>query len=181
MYAIIIVPAIILVVIIITTAKNQLFNANGYNIKIEEASKSIELLQEETIKLLTKISKTINNQLDSKSFKSLTKIKNTSLNMLELDEYLKTLNNELKEAFEYNKIEVSKDDLELLNKYKNDKMEIEALKLYYNDNIDKLNKYLKSFKRIFIKFIKKYKKREKFNIVKEIEFEILKKKNNSKE
>ena len=174
--------AIILILFIIfIVIKNQIIYIEGYNIRIEESSKSIEMLQEEAIDILSKISKKVKNETDEKVFKDLPKIKNKSHDIYEIDKYLIKLNKELEETLEYSKIDFSKDDINLLNNYRDNKIELNALKEYYNKTIEKYNLYIKSLKRLIIKIFKKLKQKEMFNIEKEIEFEILKRKDNSEE
>ncbi len=106
-------------------------------------------------------------------------MKNKEFDIFELDKELIELNKELKDILEYNKIDFSKEEQDLLNKYRDTKIELSALKQYYNNSVEKYNSYIKSFKRILTKLIKKSKKKESFNIEKEIEFEILKKNNST--
>ena len=181
LYTICIASAILLVFIIILIIKSQIMNIDGYNIRIEESSKSIEMLQKEEINLLTKISKKVKEQTEESVFKDLPKMKNKSLDMFELDKKLFDLNKELNDTFEYNKINFEKEDMDLLNKYRDNKIELGALKQYYNDSIESYNKYIKSIKRLFIKILKKLKQKDTFDIEKEVEFEILKKNNSSED
>ena len=180
LYTICIACAILLVFIFFLIIRNQIINIDGFNIRMEESSKSIEMFQKEEIDLLSKISKAIKGQTEDKIFKELPKMKNKTLDMFEIDKNLIEFNKELKDTLEYNKIEFSKDDITLLNKYRDNKIELAALKQYYNDNVEKYNLYIKSIKRLLIKIFKKLKKKELFNLEKEVEFEILKKKDNSK-
>ncbi len=176
----IIVPIIILLLfLIILGFYNQSLNISIYKIKLKEAKKAIKELQKSEINILTKLSKKLKTNKDEKILENIPKINNDQLTIYEVDYILYDLNKEIKEFFEYNKVELDEEITECIKNYKKDRAEIKALKDYYNSNCTLYNEYIRSFKRLLIKIVKKLKKATPFIIKKEVEFEILKKEDNS--
>ena len=59
----------------------------------------------------------------------------------------------------------------------NTNIEIKALLKFYNKNVELYNKIISKFSRLLLRIIKRYSKKETFEIEDEVEFEILKEKN----
>ena len=172
-YVIIAAIIVFIIFLISLTYYSQINTIDNIKIKLEEATKNISIIQEKEISILTKISKDFQKQYNKKPLSNLSKIKNKSLNLLELEAELNLLNQTLKEFIEDNNIT----NYDNMNDLHSTLIELKSLKLFYNQYAEKYNTLISSFKYLLIKIIKKERKKDKFEISKEIEFEILKKDN----
>lgn len=170
-YAFISIIIIFIIFLVVLIYYDQTNTIDNMKIKLEEAKKSISIVQEKEIELLTKISKDFQKQYNKKAIPNLSKIKNKSLNIFELDKELELLNKTLKEFVEDNNINI----YEKMNELHSTLIELKSLKIFYNRYAEKYNKLVSKFQYIIFKLIKKERKIELFEIQKEIEFEILKK------
>ena len=137
---------------------NQNIYIKTYKIKLEEGMDSIKTYQKTETETLNKISKKLNSDEITASVKELSKAKSSQLSEFEKEEKLHSLNKDIKDYFEYNKVDLDKDFVELIKKYKKMIVEKNALKLYYNSNCEMYNDYIKGIKHLLIKIIKKAKK-----------------------
>ena len=155
---------------------NKLCIIKVFNIKIDEAMKNIEILQEKEIELLTKVSKKINEKSDEKILKNLPKTKNKELNTFELQKELALFNKEINDIIIEGSIKLSDEEKSLISLLRNNSIELEAIEQYYNEEAEKYNKTIKKIKYLFVRIIKRLRKKEIFNFEKTVDFEILKEK-----
>ena len=171
---------VIIIFLILLALYNQKRKVEMFNIKFNDSINTIDLLQESELDSITKLSKLIKTKKNDKLFKGINKIKADEHDVFEIDEILSNENKELKDYLEYNQIEYTDEFIKTIREYKKIRVETLALKEYYNSNVEEYNKYIKKITHLLIKIIKKAKTKELFEIRKEIEFEILKKKDSSK-
>ncbi len=179
-YAVCIAIIVIIVFLIVLSFYNQKRKIELYNVKFNDSINSINLLEEAELESISKIIKLLKIKKDNKLVKDLNDIKEEEKDTFEIDEYLGKTNVELKDYFEYNKVTFTEELVNTLREYKKTRVESLALKEYYNSNVEKYNSYIKKITHLLIRIIKKAKIKEKFEIKKEVEFEILKKKDSSK-
>ena len=163
------------IIIITLVEKHKQVTIDNLIIKIDEATKEIDILLQKKIELLTKLSKSINKTTDKKILTDISKIKNKKLNIFELEEQLYTIKKEFDNYVEENNSTPKDDNQTLITKLERNDLELKALKLYYNKESYTYNTYIKKLTYLLAKIIKKYKKKNLFDIKKEVEFEILKK------
>lgn len=177
----VIIGIIFIILLIIILEKDKALYFDVINVKIEEATKDITILLEKKLELLTKISKSLNDDSDEAKnvITNISKIKNKKLTIIELEKELYNTKLLLDKYIENNNIKIEEAETQnMINLLNNNEIEIKALKLFYNKEVETFNNDIKKFKNLFIKAIKKYTKLEVFSFQKEVEFEILK--NNKK-
>ncbi len=172
-YALCIMIGLFIIGIIVLITLTKINTINNYNIKIKEAIKSIDILQEKELALFTKISKKVNPKLDEKILTNITKIKNKDLNMFERQEEFYSLHKEVKNLLTEGSIELEPAEKALFEKLKTNSIELSAVETYYNEQADAYNSYIKKFHNLLIKLFKRLKKVETFTFKKVVEFEIL--------
>lgn len=174
MFIYIIIFVVFSIIIITLIEKHKQVTIDNLIIKISEATKEIDILLQKKIELLTKLSKIINKTTDKKILSDISKIKNKKLNMFELEEQLYVIKNEFDNYAEENNLILDEDNQILISKLERNDLELKALKLYYNKETNIYNVYIKKITYLLTRIRKKYKKKDLFNIKKEVEFEILK-------
>ena len=177
-YAIGIMVILFIIGIIVLVTFNKTNRIKSYDIKLKEAIKNIELLQEKELALFTKLSKKINPRLDEKIFTSVPKIKNKELDMFEKQEEFYTLHKEAKNLLTEGSVEFESAEKGLFEKLKTNSIELFAVEKYYNEQADNYNTYIKKFHNLIIRLIKRLKKVNTFKFKKVVEFEILEKNTN---
>lgn len=173
-YKILILLLVFIVLNIIIFFYNKLVIIKNLNVKMDEAKKDIDILQEKELNILTKISKKMNSRLNEKILINLPKIKNKNLNIFELQKELHELNNEINNIILEGSIELIDEEKSLVRHLKNTSLKLEAVEQYYNSNANMYNSYIKKIKYLFIRIIKRLKKVDIFYFEKSIDFEILK-------
>lgn len=166
------------IIIIAICIHNQIMNIEKIQIKINEAENNINILLEKKLNLLSNISKTINAKNKEKVLVELPKIKNKKLEIFDLINESSKLNKELNNFIEDNNYILSDEEDSLMKDLYNTNLEINAIIDYYNLNSDLYNKTIKKPTYLFIRIIKRFVKKEKILVEKEVEFEILKQNNN---
>lgn len=131
-----------------------------YIIRIEEANNNIHSNINNKIELLKKL-----NDITKESDNDESEIKiienYQELSTLELDKYLCTVNEKLKEVKENNKENTEYDNIEIeINKLD---IELTSLKKYYNNIAEKYNKMINFTPYKIVAHIKKYEILEQFN------------------
>lgn len=172
-YAIAIMIILFIIGIIVLIILSKLNKINSYDIKLNEAKKSIEILQEKELTLFSKISKKINPKLDEKIFANITKIKNKNLNMFEKQEEFYKLYKEAKNLLTEGSLDLESSEKNLFEKLKTNSIELNAVEAYYNEQANSYNSYIKKFHNLLIRLIKRLKKVNTFEFKKVVEFEIL--------
>ncbi|MGN1000437.1 MAG: hypothetical protein ACI4OG_00685 [Bacilli bacterium] len=166
------------IIILIVCIHNQIMNIEKIQININEAENNINILLEKKLNLLGNISKTINTESKEKILTELPKIKNKKTEIFELINESNKLNKELDNFIEDNNYVLSDDEDNLMKDLYNTNLEINAIIDYYNLNSDLYNKTIKKPTYLFTRIIKRFDKKEKIIVEKEVEFEILKQNNN---
>lgn len=174
MFIYIIIGVVFFIILIAIIENHKQLTLDNFIIKINEATKDIEILLEKKIELLSKISKSINKNEEQKILSNISKIKNKKLDMFELENQLYNLKKELDNYIEDNNLTFEENIENLIKKLENTELELKSLKLYYNKEAEIYNNHIKKITYIFLKMIKKHNEKYLFSIQKEIEFEILK-------
>lgn len=174
MFTYIIIGIVFFIILIIIIENHKRLMLDNLTIKIDEATKEIEILLEKKTELLSKLSKIIGKLTDKKVLNEISRIKNKKLDMFELEKQLYDLKKELNNYTEDNNLVLKEEEQTLIKKLESNDLELKALKLYYNNEVEIYNTYIKKITYLIIKLIKKYKKIQLFTIEKEVEFEILK-------
>lgn len=164
-------------ILIILTIYSQIINIKYDNLMFNEINDDIKSLQKKQISHLHKVAKAVEEIKNVKILENLNDLKNDEIQSQELDKKLQNQIKELKDFLFENKIELNKENKQLINILKNNVTEIKALKELYNIKLEKYNKKFQKFWYIIPKLITKSKKKEKYIIEKEIDFEILKPQN----
>lgn len=175
----IIISALIAIILIITIIliKSFIKKVNIYIIKINEATKNIDLLLEKKLNLLTKIKDRLKETIEENIMDRLPKIKNQSLDSFELDAEIELIEKELKDSLEYNKKIILDDETNIfLRNLERANIDLKATKNYYNDNCEIYNSIIGKFPTSIIAKIKHYDLLDFYQNKKEEEFEILKEK-----
>lgn len=173
----IIIGIIILIIIFVALIKSFLNTVSIYTIKINEATKNIDLLLEKKLTLLTKIKEKTKDNIEDNLMEKLPKIKNQNLDSFELDAEIDLMTKELKDVLEYNKKIILDDETNiLLRNLERASIDLNATKNYYNDNCEIYNNLIAKFPTNIIAKIKHYDHLDFYENKKEEEFEILKEK-----
>ena len=134
-YIIIGIITLVIIIIFAFLIKSFLNKVNVYIIKINEATKNIDLLLEKKLNLLTKIKDRLKECIEENFMEKLPKIKNQNLDSFELDAEIELMTKELKEVLEYNKKVILDDETNiLLRNLDRSSIDLIATKNYYNDN-----------------------------------------------
>lgn len=174
MFIYIIIGVVFSIILITIIENHKKLILDNLIIKTNEATKDIEILLEKKTEILSKISKSVNNNEDKKILSNISKIKNKKLDMFELEKELYSLKKEFDNYIEDNSLTFDETVENLTKKLDNTELELKSLKLYYNKEAKIYNNYIKKITYIFLKTIKKHNPKDLFDIQKEIEFEILK-------
>ena len=105
------------------------------------------------------------------------KIKNKALDSFGLYKELNKNNKELNDFIEGYEYVLPDEEDKMMKDLYNTNIEIKALLKFYNKNVELYNKIISKFSRLLLRIIKRYSKKEVFEIEDEVEFEILKEKN----
>lgn len=176
-YIIIGIITLVIIIIFAFLIKSFLNKVNVYIIKINEATKNIDLLLEKKLNLLTKIKDRLKECIEENFMEKLPKIKNQNLDSFELDAEIELMTKELKEVLEYNKKVILDDETNiLLRNLDRASIDLIATKNYYNDNSEIYNTIISKFPTNIIAKIKRYDQLDFYENKKEEEFEILKEK-----
>lgn len=174
MFIYIIIGIVFFIILILIIENHKSLILDNLIIKLNEATKDIEILLEKKTEILSKLSKKFSKEEDKKILTDISKIKNRKLNMFELEGQLYYLKKELDNYIEDNKLTLDETDQNLIKKFENNELELKSLIFYYNKEAELYNNYIKKIAYTLIKIIKKHNKKELFTIKKEVEFEILK-------
>lgn len=175
-YVYIILGIVFISAVILIILKNQVLNIESITIKIKEAKENINILLEKKIKILSDVSKVINDKEEDKILLNINKIKNKNLDDFQLYKELNKENKELNDFIEGFEYVLPDSEHEMIKDLYNTNIEIKALLKFHNQNVELYNKTISKFTNLLIRMIKRYSKNELFEIEDEIEFEILKEK-----
>ena len=167
---------IFIIYLLIILFLKQSTTINDLKIRCDEATETIEILQEKQISAITKLSKPIQKQSDEKVLISLPKIKNKNLSIFELELEIVNLTSEINKIVDEENFDFNEEEKELFKLLNNNLLELKSLTKYFNEIAVTYNKKVKSIKYLMVKIIKKYNQFEFFDLTEEVEFEILKKK-----
>ena len=175
----IIVGVILLLIILITISIISCrSNLNISNIKITEAEKNIDSILNKKIKNLNKIKPIILEEIDEKNF--LEDIEEFSISengLFNSNALLADYYSELTTIIDENEKLLNKEEIEkILEKLKDENVELKATIKYYNDSVNKFNKKIEKFPNNTYRIILGYKKKDLFKDETREEFEILKEK-----
>ena len=175
----IIVGVILLIIILITISIISCrSNLNISNIKITEAEKNIDSILNKKIKNLNKIKPIILEEIDEKNF--LEDIEEFSISengLFDSNALLADYYSELTTIIDENEKLLNKEEIEkILEKLKDENVELKATIKYYNDSVNKFNKKIEKFPNNIYRIILGYKKKDLFKDETREEFEILKEK-----
>ena len=173
----IIIGVILLIIILITISIISCrSNLNISNIKITEAEKNIDSILNKKIKNLNKIKPIILEEIDEKNFLDDIEDFNIDENgYFESNSLLADYYSELITVIDENEKLLNNEEIEkILEKLKDENVELKATIKYYNDSANKFNKKIEKFPNNIYKMILGYKKKELFKDETREEFEILK-------
>ena len=175
----IIIGVILLIIILITISIISCrSNLNISNIKITEAEKNIDSILNKKIKNLNKIKPIILEEIDEKNF--LEDIEEFSISengLFDSNALLADYYSELTTIIDENEKLLNKEEIEkILEKLKDENVELKATIKYYNDSVNKFNKKIEKFPNNIYRIILGYKKKDLFKDETREEFEILKEK-----
>ena len=151
--------------LILILLKNEKDEIDSILVKIDESEDNID------------ISKTINEKEEDKILTNIGKIKNKTLDSFGLYKELNKNNKELNDFIEGYEYVLPDEEDKMMKDLYNTNIEIKALLKFYNKNVELYNKIISKFSRLLLRIIKRYSKKETFEIEDEVEFEILKEKN----
>ena len=163
--------------LILILLKNEKDEIDSILVKIDESEDNIDILLEKKLKILSDVSKTINEKEEDKILTNIGKIKNKTLDSFGLYKELNKNNKELNDFIEGYEYVLPDEEDKMMKDLYNTNIEIKALLKFYNKNVELYNKIISKFSRLLLRIIKRYSKKETFEIEDEVEFEILKEKN----
>lgn len=163
--------------LILILLKDEKDEIDSILVKIDESEDNIDILLEKKLKILCDVSKTINEKEEDKILTNIGKIKNKALDSFGLYKELNKNNKELNDFIEGYEYVLPDEEDKMMKDLYNTNIEIKALLKFYNKNVELYNKIISKFSRLLLRIIKRYSKKETFEIEDEVEFEILKEKN----
>lgn len=163
--------------LILILLKNEKDEIDSILVKIDESEDNIDILLEKKLKILCDVSKKINEKEEDKILTNIVKLKNKTLDSFELYKELNKNNKELNDFIEGYEYVLPDEEDKMMKDLYNANIEIKALLKFYNKNVELYNKIISKFSRLLLRIIKRYSKKEVFEIEDEVEFEILKEKN----
>ncbi len=145
-------------------------------IRITTAEKSVDKSMKEKVDKLISINDFLNKKKCDISFNGIDELKDKDIDNFELNEELAKYDQTINELANYNKdIEFTEDELKELDELHDINIDTLASQKYYNANVLKYNKLIKSFPANIIAKAKHYKVKDIYSSKKEEIFEILKK------
>lgn len=155
---------------------------NSILVKIHDGENAIDELLNKKGTLLDEVCDGINEINDNKVFSSVKKITKKSIDSLKLDRELAEVYNELKEYLLVNKSFVPENELkEKIDELEQLEIDLEATKLFYNDNSNVFNELIEKFPSKIIARRKGYDFKFLYTFEEAEFFEILKKDKKKKE
>ena len=173
----IIIGVILLIIILITISIISCrSNLNISNIKITEAEKNIDSILNKKIKHLNKIKPIILDEIDEKNFlEDIEEFSVSENGFFESNSLLADYYSELITIIDENEKLLNNEDIEkILEKLRDENVELKATIKFYNYNVTKFNEKLKKFPNNIYRIILGYKKKELFKDETREEFKILK-------
>ncbi len=173
---------VVLIIISIYKMKDVTRDFNSILVKIHDGENAIDELLNKKGTLLDEVCDGINEINDNKVFSSVKKITKKSIDSLKLDRELAEVYNELKEYLLVNKSFVPENELkEKIDELEQLEIDLEATKLFYNDNSNVFNELIEKFPSKIIARRKGYDFKFLYTFEEAEFFEILKKDKKKKE
>lgn len=173
---------VILIILVIYKYKDMVSDYNSVLIRIHHGENEIDELLNKKADLLDEICESINNINDNRVFSSVKKVIKKNLDTMKLDKDLSEIGLELKEYLLVNKAFIPDEELKKkLDDLVELDLNLEATKVYYNDNSTTFNELIEKFPSKIIAKRKGYDFKNLYTFKEEQLFEILKKDNKKKE
>lgn len=173
---------VIILIIIIYKYRDVVLDFNSVLKRVHLGENEIAEILNKKADLLDEICEAINNINDNRVFSSVKKVMKKNIDTLKLDKDLSEIYTELKEYLLVNKSFVPEEELknkiEELNELE---IDLEATKVFYNDNSNIFNELIDKFPSKMIAKKKGYDYKNLYTFNEEELFEILKKDNKKKE
>lgn len=148
---------------------------SNIKIKIDESYEEIKKILKRKITLYTKISKQYFDILDKEILKEANKIKKMDLSTLELDDKIINLNDEYKDFIKNEPTFIENDKIKKIHQEILEKeLMLNALKEYYNSNVNIYNQLIKRKPECFFYKLLKLTDKPTMKIIKDAKLEILK-------
>lgn len=178
----IILLVVVLLILCIYKYRDMLSEYNSVLVRIHHGENEIDELLNKKADLLDEICENINNINDNRVFSSVKKVMKKNLDTMKLDKDLSEIGLELKEYLLVNKSFIPEDELKKkLDELVDLDLNLEATKVYYNDNSTTFNELIEKFPSKIIAKKKGYDFKNLYTFKEEQLFEILKKDNKKKE
>lgn len=178
----IILLVVVLLILCIYKYRDMLSEYNSVLVRIHHGENEIDELLNKKADLLDQICESINNINDNRVFSSVKKVMKKNLDTMKLDKDLSEIGLELKEYLLVNKAFIPEDELKKkLDELVDLDLNLEATKVYYNDNSTTFNELIEKFPSKIIAKKKGYDFKNLYTFKEEQLFEILKKDNKKKE
>lgn len=172
---------VILLIIFIYKYKEIISNFNSVLARVHHGENEIDELLNKKADLLDEICEAINNINDNRVFSSVKKVMKKNIDTLKLDKDLAEIHLELKEYLLVNKAFVPEEKLKKkIDELNELELDLEATKVFYNDNSTIFNELLEKFPSKNIGKRKGYDFKNLYTFKEEELFEILKKDNKKK-
>ena len=172
----IILLVVVLIIIFIFKLRDVTNDFNSILVRIHDGENEIDELLKRKGTLLDEVCDEINNLNDNRVFSSVKKVTNKSIDSLKLDRSLSEIYSELKEYLVVNKSFVPEDELKAkIDELASLEIDLEATKLFYNDNSTLFNDLIDKFPARIVAHRKGYDFKFLYTFEKEEFFEILKK------
>jgi len=173
---------VVLLILIVYKYRNIVSDYNSVLVRIHHGENEIDELLHKKADLLDKICESINNINDNRVFSSVNKVMKKNIDTMKLDKDLAEISLELKEYLLVNKSFIPEDELKNnLDELIELDLNLEATKVYYNDNSTIFNEFIEKFPSKIIAKKKGYDYKNLYTFKEEQLFEILKKDNKNKE
>lgn len=173
---------VVLLILLIYKYRDIVSNYNSVLVRIHHGENEIDELLNKKADLLDQVCESINNINDNRVFSSVKKVMKKNLDTMKLDKDLAEISLELKEYLLVNKSFVPEDELKAkLDELVELDLNLEATKVYYNDNSTIFNELIAKFPSKIIAKRKGYDFKNLYTFKEEQLFEILKKDNKKKE
>lgn len=166
---------IVLLILFIYKYKDIISEFNSVLVRIHHGENEIDELLNKKANLLDEICEDINNINDNKVFSSVKKVMKKNIDTLKLDRDLAEIYSELKEYLLVNKSFVPEEGLKnKIDELSELELNLEATKIFYNDNSGIFNDLIDSFPSSIIAKRKGYDFKNLYTFKEEELFEILK-------
>lgn len=164
----------LVLLVILLLVINFLYYKNKFNfyfLKVEEADNNIELILEKKIKILLKIAKIIDKDME----KELEEFKKKEISKHQCYIELSSLGNKLLKEADAEEYESNKKLNNLIGRFDDNECDLKGSLKYYNDNAVEINNYIHKFPSNIVSLFSHFKELDIYKIEKRESFAILSK------